>query len=99
MAQRQELQSLLETLCDNVYFQPPINIRLVYPCIIYSRDHVDIKHADNRPYNHKTRYVVTVIDRDPDSDIPSKVAELPTTSFNRFYTSDNLNHDVYSVYF
>jgi len=99
MAQRLELQSLLETLCENVYFQPLINIRLVYPCIVYSRDNVDIKHADNKPYSHKTRYVVTIIDRDPDSEIPSKVAKLPTSAFNRFYTADNLNHDVYSVYF
>jgi len=40
-----------------------------------------------------------IIDQDPDSDIPSKVAEMPMSLFNRFYTADNLNHDVYNVYF
>jgi hypothetical protein len=43
--------------------------------------------------------MVMIIDRDPDSDIPAKVAEMPLTLFNRFFTADNLNHDVYNVYF
>jgi len=43
--------------------------------------------------------MVTVIDQDPDSEIPDKVAEMPMSLFNRFYTADNLNHDVYNVFF
>jgi hypothetical protein len=43
--------------------------------------------------------MITVIDPDPDSEIPSKVAALPMSLFNRFYTADDLNHDVYNVYF
>jgi hypothetical protein len=99
MAQRVQLQQLLETFVDNVYFQPPINVQLKYPCIIYKRDFADTKFADDKPYDHKIRYMVTVIDRDPDSDIPAKIAEMPLSLFNRFYTADNLNHDVYNVYF
>lgn len=99
MAQRQQLHDTLRTFCSNVYFQPPTNVQLVYPCIIYSRDFADTKFADDRPYKHTLRYMVTVIDRDPDSDIPAKVAGLPMSLFNRFYTADDLNHDVYVVYF
>jgi len=51
------------------------------------------------PYNHTKRYQVKVIDRDPDSDIPDQVAAIPMSLFNRFYTAENLNHDVYSVFF
>jgi hypothetical protein len=43
--------------------------------------------------------MVTVIDEDPDSDIPGKVAMLPMTLFNRWFAADNLNHDIYTVYF
>jgi len=43
--------------------------------------------------------MVTVIDRNPDSDLPGKVAELPMCTFNRFFTADNLNHDVYTIFF
>jgi len=99
MGQRLDLQRLLEELTTNVYFQPPTNIQLNYPCIIYKRDFADTKFADNRPYAHKRRYMVTVIDQNPDSDIPGKVATLPMSLFNRFYTVDNLNHDVFSIYF
>lgn len=99
MAPRLQLHELLESFVDNVYFQPPTNITLEYPCIIYKRDYAETEFADNNPYSHTIRYMVTVIDRDPDSDIPSKVASMPMTLFNRFYTVDNLNHDVYRVFF
>lgn len=99
MAPRLELHDLLKTITNNVYFQPPENIQIQYPCIIYKRDFALTKFADNEPYSHKLRYMVTVIDRDPDSDIPGKVASLPMSTFNRFFTADSLNHDVYNVFF
>jgi hypothetical protein len=40
-----------------------------------------------------------VIDREADSVIPSKVAALPMTLFNRYYSADELHHDVYNVFF
>ena len=99
MAPRLKLQLLLEEITPNVYFQPPTNVALKYPCIIYHRDFADTRFADDNPYKHMLRYAITVIDRDPDSEIPSKVAAMPMSLFNRFYTADNLNHDVYNVYF
>jgi hypothetical protein len=99
MAQRLDLQTLLETFVDNVYFQPPTNVKLVYPCIIYTRDFAKTEFANDKPYNSTLRYKVMIIDSNPDSDIPSKVASLPMCLFNRFFTADNLNHDVYNLYF
>lgn len=99
MAPRLQLHELLQTLTENVYFQPPTNVKLEYPCIIYKRDFAETKFADNNPYNHTLRYMVMVIDRDPDSEIPGLVAALPMSIFNRFYTADGLNHDVYNVFF
>lgn len=101
MALRLELQALLVDVlgASNVYFQPPSNLTMKYPCIIYKRDFVNIEHADNAPYKNKKRYQITVVDPNPDSDIPDKVAALPTASFDRFYTADNLNHDVYNLFF
>ena len=99
MGLRLDLHQILETFTPNVYFQPPNNIELKYPCIIYKRDFADTKFADDIPYNHRLRYQIMVIDPDPDSDIPGKVASMPMCLFNRFYTADNLNHDVYNVFF
>lgn len=99
MAPRLELHEILETFVDNVYFQPPENVKLKYPCIIYKRDFAETEFAANQPYHHTLRYMITVIDQDPDSEIPSKVAAMPMSLFNRFYTADDLNHDVYNVFF
>jgi hypothetical protein len=101
MGQRLQLQSLLEGLIQsgNVYFQPPASVQMKYPCIVYQRDLADTKFADNKPYSYEVRYQVTVIDRSPDSDIPRKVASLPKCIFNRFYVADNLNHDVFNLYY
>lgn len=101
MAPRRDLQALFLGILgsDNVYFQPPPTIKMGYPCIVYRRDYELAEHADDIPYKRRKRYLVTVIDQDPDSDIPDKVAELPMCTYDRFYTADNLNHDVYKLFF
>ena len=99
MGTRLELQTLLETVCSNVYFQPPETVKMIYPCILYSRNKVDTTFADNLPYSHTVGYKVTVIDKDPDSLIPEKVSMLPMCLFDRHYTINNLNHDVYNIYY
>jgi len=101
MAPRLQLQDLLEEILGtpNVYFQPPNGMTLAYPCIVYKRDLSRTEFANDNPYNRHVRYQVTVMDRDPDSAIPEKVAQLPMCLFNRFYTADNLNHDVFNLFF
>lgn len=101
MAQRLELQELLKSLLgsNHVYFQPPPSIQMNYPAIVYRRDFAETKFADDEPYDIVKRYQVTVIDRNPDSLIPGKVAQLPMCVFNRFYAVEGLNHDVYNIFF
>lgn len=99
--QRLKLQSLLESILgsSNVYFQPPPNVRMQYPAIVYSHDDTQTTFANNAPYNHTKRYQVMVIDRNPDSAIPDKIAMLPKCRFSRFYTANNLNHEVFNLFF
>jgi hypothetical protein len=70
-----------------------------YPCIVYARDDSQSEYAGNRPYARTKRYQVTVIDRNPDSDLPDTVEELPLCSFNRHFAANNLNHYVFNLYF
>jgi len=95
---QQQLQSLLSGLCDNVYFQPPTNVQMQYPAIVYKRDDLDTKFAENRPYTIDTRYQVQVIDPDPEGTITYLVAQLPKTSFLRNFVIENLHHDVFLLY-
>lgn len=83
----------------NVYFQSPASIQMKYPAIKYQRSKIDMKFADNQSYNKTQRYEVIVIDSDPDSEIVNKLLELPMTSHDRHYVSDNLNHDVFTIYY
>lgn len=101
MGTRLELHQVLVSILGSsqVYFQPPESIKMVYPCIVYERSDVDTKFANNAPYHHTIAYTVTVIDKNPDSDIPGKIADLPMSYYDRHYTSDNLNHDVYRLYY
>lgn len=101
MAQRLLLHSILKNILgsNNVYFQPPASMQLTYPAIIYSRTSDETVYAENVPYDRWIRYQITVIDKNPDSDVPNNVAKLAMCKFNRFYTSDNLNHDVFNIFF
>lgn len=101
MAQRLELQTLLETLLGsrNVYFQPPASISMQYPAIRYSLNDIENLHADNRVYSQRKSYSVTLIDWNPDNVYVDKLSALPTCSFDRHYVADNLNHYVFTLYF
>lgn len=101
MERRLRLHQILTEILGtkNVYFQPPENTKMEYPCIVYQRNAADTKFADDKPYLNTKRYMVTVIDYDPDSEIPDKIAALPLCAFDRHYTADDLNHDVYNLYY
>ena len=101
MASRLDLHELLCSVLGtrNVYFQPPESVKMQYPCIVYKRSAVNTRFADNELYMRKKRYTVTVIDKNPDSEIPDKVASIPMCAFDRHFASDNLNHDVFSIYY
>lgn len=91
-----QLKALLGS--DKVYFQPPVNLTMEYPCIVYQRDAGDTQFAGNLPYRFNTRYQVTLIARVPDLDTFQKLTRLPMCLYDRFYTVDNLNHDVFTIF-
>lgn len=95
---RYELNALLKDITTNVYFQPPTNKALEYPCIVYKLSTIDIKHGNNLPYKWAKRYSITVIDRNPDSSIPDEICKLSTASFDRMFVADGLNHWVINIY-
>ena len=102
MAQaRSELHQILIGILGstNVYFQPPPTVKMSYPCIVYARDTAETKFADGKPYTYTKKYQITVIDANPDSDIPDKVAKLPMCVHNRFFAAEQLNHDVFKLFF
>lgn len=97
---RLALDSVLRGIIgNNLYFQPPENIKMGYPCIRYELMDINAQYADNHAYKYKKAYEVTIIDPNPDSPYPDRVMVLPFCSFQRFYIADNLNHFVFKLYY
>lgn len=99
MDPRLSLNELLKTTAERVYFDPPDTLQMVYPCITYTRDKMKTKYAGDKPYSIRHGYQVTVIDRNPDSDIVKAVSALPMCTYSSGFITENLHHDVFSIYF
>lgn len=101
MASREDLQARLEELLEskNVYYQPPENIKMNYPAIVYSKSNIWNRRANDKIYRKMTRYDIVVIDRRPDNPVIDKILELPYCSYDRQYKSNNLNHDSLTLYY
>jgi len=102
MARRLQLH---EKLCEilgsrNAYFQPPPSVKLNYPCIIYKIAKRERTKANNASYIKRIRYDVTVITKDPDSDLPDRLLDsFLYIEHDRTYPADNLYHDVFTLYY
>lgn len=101
MKTQPELQEMLEELLNspNAYFQPPASMRMQYPAIVYSISDITNLYADNSIYQQHTSYELVVIDQDPNSELVRKVSHLPLCRFVHHYVVDNLNHDVFILFF
>lgn len=94
----EELCVILEN--RNVYFQPPESLKLQYPCIVYHKSGVDKLNADDKTYKNTNEYTLTIIDHNPDTEIPDRILNhFPMCRFDRSYTSDKLNHYVLTLYY
>ena len=92
-----ELKALLGS--DNVYFQPPSNVNMHYPCFVFYRGSGSQMNANNYTYKFDKRYVVTYIGYDPDDDMVDRVVHhFQMVKYDRHFVEDNLQHDVFSLY-
>lgn len=101
MSDRILLQKRLEEILGSreVYYQPPDSIKMRYPAIRYNRKDIDTKYANNKIYSSMTAYEIILMDTNPDSVFIQKIMELPFCSYDRHYAAENLNHEVFTLYF
>lgn len=104
MVRQRELQAELEGILGSrhVYFQPPASLKMNYPCFVYNRSRVETTKADNLSYIKQERYMITFISRDPDENLNMAhvmLEHFPKCMHDRFYTADNLSHDVFDLYY
>lgn len=92
---------LMERFADEVeevYIQPPTGTQMKYPCITITRDPGNTLFADNNPYRHQKRYLLTGIKDDPNG-LYDLLAALPRSRHERSFPAENLTHDVFSIFF
>lgn len=95
-----KLHALLLTIAPKAYFQPPSNVKLEYPCIIYRKSGIDTIKANNKNYSMQSVYQLTVIDRDPASLIPEHILETFTMcNVDTTATTDNLHHTYLTLFY
>jgi len=98
---RIELNNKLKTILgtDNVYYQPPENVKIKYPCIIYNRVGIRNRFAGNSSYLINFRYSLQYISTSVDTENTLKeILKLPMCSHNNHFKKNNLNHDSFTIY-
>ena len=95
---RLTLHNKLKMLCSNVYFQPPSNIGLVFPAVVYSIKTIKIRHANDAPYTFKTVYQIILISKNPEEAILYELLKLTGISFDTAYAKDHLYFNVLSIH-
>ena len=65
----------------------------------YKLEKICSPKADDRVYRQTFHYSVTVIDTKPDSEMTAAMGLLAKASHDRHFISDNLYHDVFSVWY
>lgn len=81
-----------------VFFKPDSNVKLKYPCIIYTREGDWSVHADNVRYFNNTSFRITVIDRDSDSEVVNDILNtLQSSRRSNEFVSDGLYHYIITI--
>ena len=100
---RLELDDKLRSLLPedwHLYFNPPNNLGLSYPALVYTDTSGDTKFADNKMYIFDRQYELTFIYEDPDDETPFNVmSQLDYCRANRHFVTENLYHYTMVLYY
>lgn len=98
---RRELHQTLVSILGsaNVYHQPPENLALKFPAIIYERTDYDVEYANEVPYVATRQWQITVVSQEPSNAVVDELMKLPTADFKTRYVSNRLQHDVVTIYY
>lgn len=83
---------------DRVYFQPPENLKLGYPAVVFHLTKIKVDHADDAPYKGAREYMITLITKEPEPDALEEILKIPYTTLDSTYISDGMNHFVFTSY-
>lgn len=100
------LHTLLENTfpeADDIYYQPPGNIPLARPCIVYEPKAYEPKYANNTAFITNRRFQVMFMSNLPFGYFNTKlmfglIDQGLIVSDNRSYVSSDIVHEVFDIY-
>ena len=98
---RSEVHKRLQELTgygDRVYYNPPENFKMQYPCIVYNLANLPARHADNIPYKFHDMYSVThIYTKVSQESVSRELRKQPGFLYDRSFVLENLHHDVFTL--
>lgn len=97
MVSRQQLHEQLCTALGSrhVYYQPPENLKMEFPCIVYMLQDLTHVMANNEKYLKNRSYKVILISHEPDPAALDNLENLDYIRFQQMYMADGLYHYVF----
>lgn len=83
---------------NRVYFQPPENLKIGYPAVIFHLSKIKVDRADDAPYKGAREYSVTLITKEPEPEVLDEILKIPYTTLDTTYIADGMNHFVFTTY-
>lgn len=97
---RLKLATKLEEFCSNCYYQPPSNVTMKYPCIIYSKEAPLQSKANNFNYVSVDKYSLTIVELKVDTGVAEKIRDaFKTAKITQKYIVDRLYHTKIELYY
>lgn len=100
MGRRTELHGELLELAPKAYYQPPTNIKMVYPCFVYDRSKIKAEYADNRIYQkydcYSLKYISPTV---ADGKVDEILEHFKYCRFDRHYVADGLHHYIFDLFY
>ena len=101
MLKRVDIQEKFKFLLgsNNVYYQPPANLKMKYPAIVYSLDGLDVKRFDNTRLINKNCFSVTHIYRNESENlVETMLKNFEYISFDNRSIVDGIYNDHFTIY-
>ncbi len=84
----------------HTYFEPTESVRMKYDAVVYKRNDMNVRRADNKSYLIRDSYLLTVISRNPETFLPRAIQDhFERCAPGRFFVRDNLYHFPFTIFY
>lgn len=99
MSEQEDFHNQLEAIFPglNLYYRPPTNLLLEYPCIVYDVKNFNASRANNAVYVNGTTFRATVMSVLPGYEDTRNMLQLAHSEHINSFISDGIVHEVFDI--